>query len=129
MKKKITLVRVGVGKEDTYIPSPADLEYWRACFVGHPKNIDPQKMQEHGVKVESFEVEEDSLICVKVGGNGYTPSKKDLEEWRQVFEEAQGDPDFKIFTHAGVEIKRLKINRGAIVITSDEAVVVGDEEC
>lgn len=129
MKKKITLVRVGVGKEDTFIPSPMDLEYWRACFE-HTKNIDPQKMQEQGVNIQTFELEENFVLCVKLGGvNGVplNPSKEDLEDWKQIFEEAQGDPDFKIFTCSNVELKQIPIGKTTMIISSGDVVVVGQD--
>lgn len=36
------------------------------------------------------------------------PTKQDIEEFRQVFEEAAKDPDFKVFVHKPVKVKRTK---------------------
>lgn len=47
------------------------------------------------------------LTLVKVGTNDYKPTPDDLETWRNVFEEAQYDKDFKIFTHSGVSVERV----------------------
>jgi hypothetical protein len=49
------------------------------------------------------------LTIVKVGGNGYSPTAEDLEQWRRIFEEAQNDPDFKIFTHDAINVTQLEV--------------------
>jgi hypothetical protein len=61
------------------------------------------------------------LTLVKVGGGGdnYKPTPADLEIWRQVFEEAQYDKDFKIFTHDAVTVERVGHNAGIIDISND----------
>jgi co-chaperonin GroES (HSP10) len=55
------------------------------------------------------------LTIVKVGGNGYTPTEADLENWRRIFEEAKSDPDFKIFTHDQVSVTNLEFSPGTEV--------------
>ena len=37
------------------------------------------------------------LTLVKIGSDEFRPGPLDLDAWRQVFEEAQYDKDFKIF--------------------------------
>ncbi len=59
------------------------------------------------------------LTLVKIGGPDYKPSPADLEVWRNVFEEAQYDKDFKIFTHEGVTVERVGHNSGIIDISGD----------
>jgi hypothetical protein len=61
------------------------------------------------------------LTLVKVGGGdgGYKPTFADLENWRSIFEEAQYDKDFKIFTHEGVTIERIGAGSGIYDISSD----------
>lgn len=61
------------------------------------------------------------LTLVKIGGAGenYKPTPVDLEGWRQVFEEAQYDKDFKIFTHDAVTVERVGHNAGIIDISND----------
>ncbi len=61
------------------------------------------------------------LTLVKIGGAGenYKPTPVDLEAWRQVFEEAQYDKDFKIFTHDAVTVERVGHNAGIIDISND----------
>lgn len=59
------------------------------------------------------------LTLVKIGGEDYKPSPTDLDAWRQVFEEAQNDKDFKIFTHDKVAVERVGHNGGIIDISSD----------
>jgi hypothetical protein len=49
------------------------------------------------------------LLIVKVGDCNYKPTAQDLEKWREVFEQAKGDPDFKIFTHPDVSVTQLEI--------------------
>lgn len=55
------------------------------------------------------------LLLVKVGGNGYSPTQEDLEKWREVFEEAQYDKDFKIFTHDAINVTQLEVDSSAQV--------------
>lgn len=59
------------------------------------------------------------LTLVKIGGTDYRPSPVDLEAWRTVFEEAQYDKDFKIFTHEQVQVERVGYNSGIIDISGD----------
>ncbi len=62
------------------------------------------------------------LTLIKVGtegADGLHPSFGDLEAWRQVFEEAQYDKDFKIFTHPGVTVERVGYNNGLVDISGD----------
>lgn len=56
---------------------------------------------------------------IKVGGPDYKPTPADLEAWREVFESAHADRDFKIFTHEAVAIERVGAN-GAILDTSGD---------
>lgn len=59
------------------------------------------------------------LTLVKIGGEDYKPSPIDLEGWRQVFEEAQNDKDFKIFTHDKVVVEKVGSQGGIIDISPD----------
>lgn len=75
---------------------------------------------------ESKFAQADSMInpitVVKIGGNAegeYRPTPQDLEYWRTVFEEAQYDKDFKIFTHQGVDIQRVGYSGHVIDIQAD----------
>lgn len=68
----------------------------------------------------------DSLInpitLISVGGNGegeFHPTEAHLEAYRQVFEEAQYDKDFKIVTHAAVKVERVGAS-GQIVDTQND---------
>lgn len=47
-----------------------------------------------------------SLTLVKIGNDEFHPTPADLDAWREVFEKAEHDKDFKIFTHSAVEVKR-----------------------
>jgi hypothetical protein len=62
------------------------------------------------------------LTLVKIGTDGpdgLHPSFADLEAWRNVFEEAQYDKDFKIFTHAGIAVERVGYGQGIYDISGD----------
>ena len=62
------------------------------------------------------------LTLVKIGTDamdGLHPTFADLESWRNVFEEAQYDKDFKIFTHAGVAVERVGYGQGIYDISGD----------
>ena len=62
------------------------------------------------------------LTLVKIGTDGpdgLHPTFADLEAWRNVFEEAQYDKDFKIFTHAGIDVQRVGYGQGIFDISND----------
>jgi hypothetical protein len=59
------------------------------------------------------------LTLVKIGNQEFRPSPVDLEHWRNVFEEAQYDKDFKIFTHDAVAIERVGYGQGIYDTSAD----------
>jgi hypothetical protein len=62
------------------------------------------------------------LTLVKIGtegADGLKPTFADIEAWRNVFEEAQYDKDFKIFTHPGVTVERVGYGTGIYDISGD----------
>lgn len=52
-------------------------------------------------------IPKEHITLIKVGDEDYAPTAEDLEKWRDIFDEAKGDPDFKIFTHHKVEVTRV----------------------
>ena len=62
------------------------------------------------------------LTLVKIGTDGpdgLHPTFADIEAWKNVFEEAQYDKDFKIFSHAGVAVERIGYGSGIYDISGD----------
>jgi hypothetical protein len=61
------------------------------------------------------------ITMIKIGGGdlGYRPQPADLEYWRNVWAEAQYDPDFKIFTHDAVTVEKIGNNAAIIDINPD----------
>ena len=59
------------------------------------------------------------LTLVKIGSADFKPTFADLEAWRNIFEEAQYDKDFKIFTHEGVAVERVGYGAGIFDIGND----------
>lgn len=62
------------------------------------------------------------ITLISVGGTGegeFHPTDAQLEAYRQIFEEAQWDKDFKIVTHAAVKVEKIG-SSGAIVDTSND---------
>lgn len=59
------------------------------------------------------------LTLVKIGNQEFRPSPIDLEHWRNVFEEAQYDKDFKIFTHDAVTVDRVGYSQGIYDTSND----------
>lgn len=106
-------------------------------YVSHlARRINPYDVRGTGLIVSSFRqlmlfdkmreakfAQADNMInpltLVKIGGEDYKPSPTDLDAWRQVFEEAQNDKDFKIFTHDKVTVERVGHNGGIIDISGD----------
>jgi len=59
------------------------------------------------------------LTLVKIGSADFKPTFADLEAWKSVFEAAQYDKDFKIFTHEGVAVERVGYGSGIFDISGD----------
>lgn len=59
------------------------------------------------------------LTLVKIGSAEYKPTAADIEAFRSVFEEAQYDKDFKLFTHDGVTVERVGYGQGIYDISGD----------
>lgn len=62
------------------------------------------------------------ITLVKIGGAAegeYHPTSDDLEHWRQVFEAAQYDKDFKIISHAAIDVQRVGATGAIIDISPD----------
>jgi hypothetical protein len=76
-------------------------------FVDIVKSFSYEKDEKIEANVDGIFPNE--LTIVKVGGNGYSPTAEDLEQWRAIFEEAQNDPDFKIFTHDAINVTQLEV--------------------
>ena len=62
------------------------------------------------------------LTLIKIGtdgADGLHPTHADLEAWREVFEAASADKDFKIFTHPGVTVEKVGAGTGIYDISGD----------
>ena len=59
------------------------------------------------------------LTLVKIGDADFRPSPVDLEHWRNTFEEAEGDRNFKIFSHNAVDIQRVGWGQGIYDTSAD----------
>jgi len=72
---------------------------------------------------ESKYVQASSMVnpttVVKIGSADFKPTLADLEAYRATFEQAEGDKNFKIFTHDGVTIDRIGFGSGIYDIGND----------
>jgi hypothetical protein len=75
---------------------------------------------------ESKYVQAQSMITpmtiVKVGGaggDGFKPTMEALESYREQFEQAEFDKNFKLFTHDGVTVERVGWNSAIVDISGD----------
>jgi hypothetical protein len=62
------------------------------------------------------------ITLIKVGNDGpdgLHPTHADLESWRQLFEAAENDKNFKIITHPGVTVERVGFGQGIYDISGD----------
>lgn len=59
------------------------------------------------------------MTLVKVGNADYKPTVADLEAIREMFESAEYDKDFKLFTHDGVTVERVGYGGGIYDISGD----------
>lgn len=103
MKNKFTLIKVG---KDNYRATPQDLEFLSGIF--DKRSFSAKEIDDYGIVIEEVEFSDDSMILVRIGKEDYNPTSVDLDHWRQVFEEAQNDKDFKIFTRDKVVVERVE---------------------
>lgn len=72
---------------------------------------------------ENKYVQADSLVnpltLVKIGDQDFRPTPQDLENFRNIFEGAQYDKDFKIFTHNAVTVEKVGSGQGIYDISND----------
>ena len=59
------------------------------------------------------------LTLVKIGSADYRPTHADIDAFRETFEAAQYDKDFKIFTHNDVTVERVGYGQGIFDISGD----------
>jgi len=67
------------------------------------------------------------ITVVKLGGNTdgeYRATQEDLEDFKQMLEEDKYDPDFKLITHAGVDISRVGAQGAVLDIGSDMELII-----
>lgn len=67
------------------------------------------------------------ITIIKVGGNAdgdYRATQEDIEFFRQIFEEAQYDKDFKLITHAGVAVERIGFAGQVLEIGPDMELII-----
>jgi len=112
MKRKLTIVKV-LGPDGH--PTAEDLKRWREIFANNLMTDDEAvatgEVTMENVPTHDELVDEQTITFVKVGDENFSPSTDDLFQWREVFEEAAKDPDFKIFTHPAVEISVIKVGK------------------
>jgi hypothetical protein len=113
--KKLTIVKV-LEKDGSV--TTEDLERWRQIFAAADAETiavirhDTEANGEIIVQeVEPITDDENYITLVKIGDEGYKPTIADLEAWRDVFEQARTDPDYKIFTHPAIEIQIIPIGK------------------
>lgn len=103
------------------------------------RKISPYEIRGTGLPVACFKflmlldkllenkfVQADSMInpltLIKIGNDGpegLHPTHADLEAWRNVFEAATSNKDFKIFCHPGVAVERVGYNNALVDIAND----------
>jgi hypothetical protein len=109
-------------------------------YVSHiARRISPYEVRGTGLAVSCFRqlclfdqlreskfVQAQSMITpmtiVKVGGagqDGFKPTMDVLESYREQFEQAEFDKNFKLFTHDGVSVERVGWNSAIVDISSD----------
>lgn len=66
------------------------------------------------------------ITLIKIGGNDYKPTQSDLDSFRQTFEEAQYDKDFKIVTHNDVAVERVGFSGSTLDVGSDIELIMNN---
>ncbi len=116
MKEKLTIIKV-LGGADTI--TKTDLEKWRKIFAENRMTVE-EAVATGEVTAETIDRkldddESDYITVVKIGSKNYQPSFKDLEAWRDLFEDAKEDPDFKVFVCENVDIDIQSVPVGKII--------------
>ena len=120
IKNPITIIKVG---DKSYKPTQEDLKKWRLIFTGEMSEEDLFEMYPHmksqPVETSTLDIDADPdyhrVLLVKIGDE-FVPTRADLEAWRQIFEEAANDKDFKIFTGTNIEIEEVKFDKAGKVL-------------
>ena len=111
MSRKLTIIKV-LGKKDGV--TAEDLEKWREIFRTH-QMTEEEAAATGEISIEHIPVHNEDnehfITFVRLGGDNYKPSIQDLESWRDVFKDAEKDPDFKIFTHTDVDISVIAMGK------------------
>ena len=109
--KTVTIVKV-MGRDGNV--TQLDIDRWRDLFS--EKKISVEQAAASGeVQISQFSfpenVDDNYITFIKLGGRGYRPTAADLTAWRELFIDAVGAPDYKIFTAGAIEvdISRVKI--------------------
>jgi hypothetical protein len=115
VKEKMTIIRVLGGADSV---TKADVERWRQIFSEKRMTVEEavatgEVLAEEYSKPESEDF--DYMTIVKIGSSNYQPSFKDLETWRDLFADAKGDPDFKVFICEDIDIEITSIPIGKII--------------
>ena len=112
MADKITVIKV-LGANEDFIPNRADIERWHQIFAEEKMTVQ-EAVATGEIEAEVLPEKKEGqhyLTLVRVGGDDYMPTFEDLEVWKTVFEDAKGDPDFKIFTHPNIDITVIDIGK------------------
>lgn len=67
------------------------------------------------------------ITIIKLGGSTdgeYRATQEDIEYFRQIFEEAQYDKDFKLITHAGITVERVGASGQVLEIAGDMELII-----
>ena len=112
-KDKMTIIKV---LSNGGVLNKADLEKWRKIFAENRMTVE-EAVKTGEVSATQFSQPDNDefnyITVVKIGDENYQPTFKDLEAWRNLFEDAKGDPDFKVFISeaAHVEIKSIPVGK------------------
>lgn len=95
-------------------PTSNDLEFWRDKFQAGAVNN--EELQRLGIVIEEIDFDKDCITMIKIGDDKHLPTTQDLENWQEIFKEAEGNPDFKIFTHSAITIEKIKIQDNIFIV-------------
>lgn len=108
--RKLTIIKI-LPKNGTI--SQQDLDRWHEIFRSNSMSA-AEAAATGEVEVTELPVAKSNdhyITLVKVGSDEYLPTTEDLNAWREVFESASKDPDFKIFTHKDVNIEVIPLDK------------------
>lgn len=77
------------------------------------------------IKIETIEFTNSvpHMTLIKLGSDKFTPGRREFNDFKEVFEHAKDDPDFKVITHDWVQVETVPVGDRFLIINGDYKLV------